>query len=261
VSDSAGYGQVAITGDAWINERARRYLGGLRPLPELPAELRHPGHPNQKVHAGGKRGLYAGGGDLLADGDPEALATQIDRAAAKTGGRNGDGHLFALADRQGFTGKPQLVTKKEMDGLVRDGATELHRGASGAGPSGKSAAAVHNQFRGGDYFAGHGHFGNGTYAGPDRQRSVDFYSDGTPGSMLRLAVRKDAKVATFSKVFDEQEAWLAKQPKGSRRHAVFSDVGRYATARGIDVIHIPRGGFNDEYLILNRTAVAAQKAR
>ncbi len=175
-------------------------------------------------------------------------------------GPNGDEQLVSIAGRQGFDGKPKSVSKTEMDTLVNEkGHLELHRGVSGTN-SGMSAGEVNAKFRGGDYYGGSGHFGNGTYVGPNRQRSQDFYSDGSRGSMLRMAARPEAKIVTHRKLTDEHSAWLAKQPKGSAQHKVFSDPGRFAAAKGYDIIHVQRGGFSDEYVVLNRTSVIVQKA-
>lgn len=197
---------------------------------------------------------------MAADVDNEAAGKSFDSpdGTGRTG-KDGDQQLVAIAGKQGFDGKPRSVSESEMDTLVTEkGHLELHRGVSGTGNM--SAADVHAKFRGGDYYGGSGYFGNGTYVGPNKQRSEDFYSDGTKGSMMRMAARPQAKIVTHRDLTDEHSAWLAKQPKGSAQHSVFSDPGRYAAARGWDIIHVQRGGFSDEYIVLNRTSVIVQKA-
>jgi len=46
--------------------------------------------------------------------------------------KNEDLALGTIARRQGFTGKPQIMSRAEMDDLIGDGYTEIFRGMKGS---------------------------------------------------------------------------------------------------------------------------------
>lgn len=235
-----------------------------------------PGKHDQSTHGHG-HGQYTPGKDLLAGGNSEALAAEIDAEAARHAtamghdfslghiGPNGDEQLAALAKKQGFDGKPDVVNSKDMDQLVADGRhTEIFRGVTGV--KGKSAAALVEQFRTGDYYAGLGIHGSGTYTSHDRKTAFQFAGSKKQG-VLRAAIRPEAKVIGYDELYKGYKAHYDSLPEGSVARRVWSDPGIYAAARGYDAIRVVQVNRltqqvdrPDWFIILNRTAVIAEDA-
>ena len=76
--------------------------------------------------------------------------------------------LEIIAEKQGFAGKPKVVSAKEMDNLEKEGWTIAYRGIANPkvyGPVGTvyTANEFSEDFRSGDYFAGAGVTGDGIY--------------------------------------------------------------------------------------------------
>ena len=123
--------------DGALRERSLLLLGIL--------DLRHTpgGEPhNQQNHAGGgavglaKKVVKVVGKDLIADDGGARLAREVVAAAKKheyrsgNAGPRGDEKLRQVSERQGYDGKPQVVSKAELDEYLaaNPGAVELHRG-------------------------------------------------------------------------------------------------------------------------------------
>jgi hypothetical protein len=145
------------------------------------------------------------------------------------------------------------------------------------------------RFRHGDYWAGKGTYGNGTYVAEGRnvavvysdagnQKNGDVFDRANPyaaRSIVHMAIRPEARVGTWK---DVREEWLAANgvtnnlamdgttPSGrgvivqktgtieeASRRRLYADIGRYAAAQGYDAIRMDDGsGF---WLIFNRTAL------
>lgn len=105
--------------------------------------------------------------------------------------------LKAISVDQGFAGKPAVVSKTQMDKLVADGdVIEIHRGMNSYGNPGGEKVFV-EQYRSGDLFAGTGIYGNGTYTSPHRSVAMQ-YANNSESGMIRLGLRKDAKIGSYS---------------------------------------------------------------
>lgn len=225
-----------------------------------PASRHLPGKHDQSTHGRrkGKAGVYQPGKDLIGKGTGAAIANDAGAQAILNGRHTdrGDETLHAIVTKQGFHGKPKVVDKAEMDSLVKDhGHTEVHRGVNAHG--GRQAHELHEQFRTGDYYAGYGIYGNGTYTA--RNRSVaTAYSDHSKGSMLRAGLRPEAKIIHYNDLQIEHNSFMYKVKGGTIQETVFSDVGRYAAARGYDAIQV-MSGMSSYFVILNRTALIVQK--
>jgi HK97 family phage portal protein len=232
----------------------------------------HPGHSDQSVHGRPKRSGQTGTGpirgtDMLDGRSAEAVAGRIDRAASKQqreaglkgtelGGPRGDSRLSAIQREQGFDGKPAVVSRQEMDRLVADGHQECFRGFGGLGDGSKTEAQVVQEFTSGPLFTGYGTFGNGAYVAPGTggRAVAERYSDSeTP---TRMALHKDAKVASYRAIVDEMEARGLTSRRGVQGRAL-ADPGRYAAARGYDAIRVEA---NDSICVLNRTALFVEEA-
>jgi hypothetical protein len=166
--------------------------------------------------------------DALDSGDIEAMmdaADDIDKAAAKVKLASGeyDRVLKYLYKASGYDGLPQVGTEADLDQAIEDGATMMARGVNRGRPPG----ALADQFRTGDYFVGNGIYGNGTYTG--HSGGIDAAGNFVPGSTasglkraiddvakhdyisaqvdtLRMALPKDAKVVTQSKLAEQAQA-------------------------------------------------------
>lgn len=196
----------------------------------------------------------------------------------------GDSTLSALYDARGYHAKPQVATKEEMDRLVAEGHLEMYRGI--AAPRSDEYA---EQLRTGDtHYPGFGIFGNGTYTAYGKSALIEAadYSYGDSGTVVRMALGKDAKVASFQKLIVEQadeldrrSASLAQRLKSAKakgeaglrevkavqaeivaeaaNRAILEDVGRYAVYRGYDAIDCQDAGVK-YMVVLNRGKLIIQ---
>jgi hypothetical protein len=172
------------------------------------------------------------------------VAAVMARPAAATAGLRDD-RLLEMWHRQGFTGKPQVVTKAEFDALGSDH-ERLFRGLHGAGSGGPTAAEYAEAFRSGDEpFPGLGVLGNGTYTTP-KQEIADSYAQ--DGGLLRMALRPDARVVDFMDL-------LLEDPPDDLAEMIDDDTGKLATALGYDAFRT-----GDVVIVLNRTALIVQEA-
>jgi len=164
--------------------------------------------------------------------------------------------LAALAHEQGFDAKPKVVTSGELDGLINGGYRELWRGVEPA--AGKSSAQINEDFRTGDAFYGVGFYGFGIYAG-ERGHAEGFAEDygNAPGSLVRMALRPDAKTIEFRDLRQQWSDYRNKYPKGSKEYEFWNDPSAYAAALGYDAVDVKDEG---SVVVLNRTAVVVQAA-
>jgi hypothetical protein len=180
------------------------------------------GKHDQRTH-----GSWAGGGagvDITAeldkvffnpDGTPnqetQDLIEQMEDTERKTGSSYGDNSLKIIAERQGFTGKPKTVaTVSDILKLQEtEGGFVVYRGIADFKKDGKSYTAEQavEQFKRGEYYAGWGAFGNGTYATiyPDGAR---FYADTVDedtntfgnGQVMAIHIPKSVRMPTKEQV-------------------------------------------------------------
>lgn len=205
-----------------------------------------------------------------------------------------DHQLTAIAKLQGFDGKPQLTDRAGLDKAINDGWVELWRGVEhypgrdSAGIPPKRARQIIDELKDGPWEPGGGIYGNGAYTSVRRftaeiyrgakpaQRddyTVEGLEGGADGGLVRMAVDPKARVVDFQDLLDEMEADQRVSPFGDDpfRLSVLSDPGRYAAAKGYDVIRVsgpeyndgayyPDGEVNaDQYVILNRTVLMIQR--
>ncbi len=203
---------------------------------------------------------------------------------------NDDPQLAAIYAAQGFDGKPEVVSSDELDARIADGWRELWRGVQGnhdgtsdhysvAGDYRPPSGAYAEAFRTGDYWAGQGVRGNGTYTGASMALAQEYTArEGpwfgpqteeyfTPGSawpgLIRMALRPDARTITWN----ELDAMITKHLDNDGYPITgdpLADEGRMAAAMGYDAILVHRTGAGASdirtVIVLNRTAVAVQEA-
>ena len=181
-----------------------------------------------------------------------------------------DEALSAIAHEQGFDRPPTVVSHEQMDQMIQNGRPELYRGVRGNGDL--SAAEIHEEMRSGDAQYGRGIYGNGYYFGTSTSgdtANAQQFSDGTQGSVARATLDPDATVVDGASVFAEHNEFMRDLDTGAVDYgdarsavvATYSDVGRYAAARGYDVMYFgPAGSPLEQYVVLNRTALIVEEA-
>jgi len=173
--------------------------------------------------------------------------------------------LHQIADRQGFTGHPTVLSREEMDRQVAGGAEEVFHGTRGSYVDERgdvSAADLNEDYRSGPAYYNAGGYGNGVYATSDRTTADGEYSDGSAGSTMRMAIPRGARVGDYGQLETEQAAYLSARDSGSSEYKVYQDLGRYAAARGYDVVRIEgtsQFGHENWYMVLNRSAMLVEE--
>lgn len=224
------------------------------------------------------------GRDLTAEVDFGALA----QLPAKIRRGEPDQRLAAVASMQGFDGKPQLGSSRDLDALVDAGGYELFRGTQ---DSGRVTSAQHaQQFRTGDAFYGTGDYGNGIYFTPSQEEALG-YADFDEDGVNRAVMPRDAKIIDLPELktqarmaapeavdrmqtaqqqlldslTDEQERIGALNAAlevnaAERVRSLAADTSLHAMAKGYDAIRIPGAGEDGEdyWIVLNRTALTVQ---
>jgi hypothetical protein len=189
----------------------------------------------------------------------------------------GDNQLLAIWDRQGFSGKPKVVSETELDQAVAGGAKELWRGITG-----DSAKDQVEQYRSGETpFPGLGIYGNGTYTTTHQDIAEGYAKDrgkirigatDQPGAVMRVALPADARTIEYDQIVQQAkmsnqdlmdlsfEAMDAGDRDAAKQAAALTearnDPGRFASLLGYDAIvkRFPdRPDSDEEWVILNRS--------
>lgn len=193
---------------------------------------------------------------------------------------NQDPVLSMLVHEKGFDAAPKLVSAEELDRQLAAGAPELWRGVTSTVPDfeNNTRESIHVDSAGellrGDYYAGKGAYGNGTYFagadasnGTDRFEAARFASD-FGDQIVRGTLSPDAKVADWDamtkEMVAERRAFNEKTDYGregvTREYAqavdhMLQDQGRYALAKGYDAFRVDAGGDTGVTVVLNRGAL------
>ena len=167
----------------------------------------------------------------------------------------GDWFLRELARAQGFDGLPHIVSKQEMDNYIASGEQELFRGLDSYGVQGKTGEDLAQQFRSGDMYVGKGIFGNGIYVAysSDKYDAQEYSGVEIEGAIVRLSLKKDAKVISYDKLLEKKNKDVLKA------YIELEDPGHYAAFKGYDVIDVGATKNRPKYMVvLNRTALRVQ---
>lgn len=229
--------------------------------------------------------------------DPRELqaARQYTGSESFQSGTGDDPDLLRALQEQGFTDPGDLVERDEIDAAIRGGDLEMYRGVGSEDEA--MARKFAEDFQSGELFAGKGMSGNGTYVAVPAKESTES-SRGQPvfgeisstqvrteaeqdtqddgpfegareyarehehGWVVRMAMRKDARFGDYDTLKAESETLVEQlRSAGQNTEADFySDVGRYAVARGFDGYFIGRVNSKQGYaVILNRSALRIQR--
>jgi len=265
----------------WDRSEHPRWPKGSKPPPPgaiggrfMPKTGDWAGMVSDRVGRGRGEHERARGRDLREELDYQAIQVEVGRDALfRMGyGYKGvqDDALVLLYDRQGFHGKPEVLTETEMDARIASGWREAWRGF-GAPPGGIEYAEA---FRTGDrHYAGIGVTGNGTYAafGPDGAYQALTYTKQPAGgagpveprALVRIAVPPDARILDhydISSIVEVRGDYGIHDPARAARGRVLADDGRLAAAMGYDAIEM--ADHTDErgvLVIFNRSILAVQE--
>jgi len=153
----------------------------------------------------------------------------------------GDKALQEIARIQGFTGLPQ---HGDMDAAEKAGGLRLFRGLHG-----ENAQKYSDAFRSGDYHAGFGTYGNGTYTSRSEDIARTYMEVGMgsnpTGVLDEMVLAPDAKITSWQHLLE----MIAPEGLPPYTDVPWYDMGRYAAAKGYDAFTAPDG----EVIILNRT--------
>jgi len=162
--------------------------------------------------------------------------------------------LKMMAEQLGYAEKGVIVNEKEFsDIVVNGGHTKLLRGVADS--------KYTEQFKYGDYFAGKGLQANGIYTayGESMERTVNSYRGKGEGTIITMALDKDAKIIDGDKLrelFYKENLDLLKstEPKDiiNLKFQILQDPGRFAMLKGYDAIRLPE---NEYMVVLNRKAL------
>jgi hypothetical protein len=216
-----------------------------------------------------------------------------DNATFYTGIQAGNGSvedwiLKELYAARGFDGKPTQVTDQDIENDYNNGATIAYR-AMGSSP--QRFDQHFNNFKTGDYFAGHGIYGHGTYvafAGKSTRHTRQMAAKAASGygnGVMRMTldpsmkiIKQSAQIKQLRKLEQEFDNWasqLRTQTQGNQqagreasdkirrlKAVLFGDSvgqsetsGRLAVIQGYDAIQLDRA-YDPTYMnLLNRSKV------
>ena len=218
------------------------------------------GQHDQRTH-----GSWSGGGagvDITSEMDTlffdpnmelnaetQKVIADMDAAEVAAGKAYGDNALKIIAERQGFTDKPKTVeTIADLQALQREeGGRLVYRGvgdysaeaaetmSSSGGPISYTAEQALTDFREGEYFAGWGMFGNGTYTTSSVDTAVSYansklYDEGKMGNGKTMAMLIPASAKMPSEDVVREVVKSLNYRVVDRTHE--NDIGRILATRG-----------------------------
>lgn len=155
-----------------------------------------------------------------------------------------DIQLEMIAEMQGFTGLPKVVSSSEMESLEKKGWTIAYRGIASIVDTENDEVIVEAKdladgFRKGDYFAGLGAHGNGIHFSLDRE-SAEVYAEGgfddqgnlRKGEVIKVAIPPDFLMERedFS---EEVTGYRERVKKGITSFYGDDDIGRVLVSKGV----------------------------
>lgn len=120
--------------------------------------------------------------------------------AARIAGKSYENYILEIvAEKQGFDGKPKVVSSDEIDQLEKDGWTVAYRGIKDFSAGGRDAIKykaedLAEELRNGNYHAGAGTDGDGLYF--TTNKSVAESYAGWAGEVVRVAIPPNSTLTT-----------------------------------------------------------------
>ncbi len=182
-------------------------------------------------------GALPAGGALVRTGTPTPSAQPMDdRRAARVYASQadslepGDAKLGAIYTAQGFHAKPDVLPKADIDAYVAKGEIEVFRGTQSANGNPDAYGELYRS--GAQHYPGYGVFGNGTYVAVGYSVGAS-YAGGSGkgrGSVLRMTLKADAKIAEYSALNDERYA-ASQAVQSSPGYQVYQQAKRQLAAQ------------------------------
>lgn len=188
-------------------------------------------------------------------------------------------YLKEVMREQGFLGKPQVVSAKQYDDYINQGAIPLYRGIAAKTPEDVNDYAK-QLLESDDPFVGKGMFGDGIYFANKKSVGEKFAKEdakGNPipfGKVLDGVIDPRAKIIDFDDLTKELHEWYNTFPGGvaSTNYAqdFYESYSQFAVARGYDAVRIknPSVGLDptdkvdaDYFIVLNRTALIVKEIK
>lgn len=155
-----------------------------------------------------------------------------------------DVQLEMIAEMQGFTGLPKVVSSSEMESLEKKGWTIAYRGIASVVDRETDEVIIDARdladgFRNGDYFAGLGIHGNGLHFSLDRESAEDYadggfddYGNPIKGEVIKVAIPPDFLMER------EELAEEVKKHRERKKNGITSfygddDIGRVLASKGV----------------------------
>jgi phage gp29-like protein len=265
-------------------------------------------YTSQKVQAASSKTASAQLRDAIAAQDFDSaldlsnqiyLKVQSDVAASsndfypgiRAGNSSSEDHLLKhLYSELGYDAKPEVLKKKDIDNYLASGETAAYRAIG----STQARFKKHfDNFKTGDYFAGHGVYGHGTYvaaaqSSSNRDRvSASASASGYGSGLIRMSLKQGSTIVSAQKAetdTDNFEKALAQHARNKRKTITGQDLqdfndkyrrakavifgdngppsGRFGVLSGWDAISLKGTAYNDDYMVLlNRGAVRVQNTK
>lgn len=138
----------------------------------------------------------------------DELHAAPDEAFWRAGVSSEDAYMRILNKHRGFDRLPTVVSQSQMDNLIAQGHTEMWRGVSNA--------RFATEFRQGQFFAGKGVYGNGTYAATgniagDGARGIAAEFAGGAGNrgIMRMTLQRNVRTIEHLDAIPLQEKYRA----------------------------------------------------
>lgn len=132
--------------------------------------------------------------DLINNND---MFTKLNKASQMVTGKDKAGQenivLKHIAESQKFTNRPTVLNKAEFEATAHTRGVTVYRGLT--------EISYMEQFKTGEYYAGRGLYGDGTY-GAKNYKETDAYS-GETNKCLKIQLNKNAKIGDFVKLQEE----------------------------------------------------------
>jgi hypothetical protein len=131
--------------------------------------------------------------------------------------------LSSVIHAQGFDGAPAVVSSSRYDDLVASGEikADLYRGVASGQPG--KAQQYREDFAHGPFFVGEGTPANGVYATLDKEFALTGYADNRAEGLLRIGLRKEAKVIPFGDLEAKRVDVIGQGTKGERERAAWRE--------------------------------------
>lgn len=174
----------------------------------------------------------------------------------------GDIRLEIIADKQGFSGLPKVVSADQMNELEKSGWKIVYRGIEdnlSVTETPLNAQDLAKQFMEGDYWGGFGTYANGTYCATDVNVAERYaHTSSTRGVVMKIAIPPNTIMDKFEfqrfvgKRYDE-----SKKDPLTRKHLFYGDddLGRLLMAKGYRGAEANDGIF----VIWDRSMLAVQE--